>query len=346
MRSTAVSRLNTVIEHMLVILETNMGAPMGAPSGELTRGSLEALAFAQQLSPGRLSAVWLGGEDMMLPSSLATVRLDEIIVLRHALLANYSADAWVEALHQVLTLVPPSLVLMPHSYQGRDFAPRLAARLDRALVSDCLGIERTEEGLFFIRQMFQGRAHMRVRMGREAPGLVTLQSGACRAESVEQGATAPINAISIKLLAEQVRVRVEPPFKALARTVDLSRADIIVAVGRGIKGAEHIGLVQRLADLLGAELAASRPVCDEGWLPLERQVGSSGQSVTPRIYIAIGISGAVQHTVGMKGADTIVAINKDATAPIFKIADYGIVGDLFTIVPALIRSLEAGESGR
>lgn len=286
----------------------------------------------------------------MMPSSLATLRLDEVIVVRDALLANYSADAWVEALHQIVTLVSPSLVLMPHSYQGRDFAPRLAARLDRALVSDCVGIERTEQGLIFIRQMFQGRAHMRVRIGlgapgQEAPGLVTLQSGTYRAESVEQGAPPPIKEINIQLLAEQMRVLVEPPFKAAVRTVDLSRADIIVAVGRGIKGAEHIGLVQRLVDLLGAELAASRPVCDEGWLPLERQVGSSGQSVTPRIYIAIGISGAVQHTVGMKGADTIVAINKDATAPIFKIADYGLVGDLFTIVPALIRSLEAAHAG-
>lgn len=333
------------IEHVLVILETSTDGQ----KVELTRGSLEAIACAQHLAPKRLSAVLLGGDKTMMPSSLAPLRLDEVIVVRHALLTNYSADAWVEALHQIVTLVSPSLVLMPHSYQVRDFAPRLAARLDRALVSDCVGIERTEQGLLFIRQMFQGRAHMRVRMGApslEAPGLVTLQSGACRAESVEQGATAPIKEINIQLFAEQVRVRAEPPFKAAARTVDLSRADIIVSVGRGIKGAEHIGLVQRLADLLGAELAASRPVCDEGWLPLERQVGSSGQSVTPRIYIAIGISGAVQHTVGMKGADTIIAINKDATAPIFKIADYGLVGDLFTIVPALIRSLEAGQAGQ
>ena len=322
------------MENVLVILETT--------SGGLTRGSVEAIVCAQQLAPKRLIAVLPGGAEMALPPELTTLRLDEVRVLRHALLAYYSADAWVEALRQCAAVDAPTLILMPHSYQGLDFAPRLAARLDRALVSDCIGIERDEAGLIFIRQMFKGRAHMRVRMRGEAPGLVTLQPGSYRIENAEHGPAAPVNAVGIDLAPEQVRVSVEPPFKASARAVDLSRADIIVAVGRGIKGPEHISLARRLADMLGAELAASRPVCDEGWLPLERQVGSSGQTVSPRLYIAIGISGAVQHAVGMKGSDTIVAINKDADAPIFRIADYGIVGDLFTVVPALIRSLEAG----
>lgn len=322
------------MENVLVILETT--------SGGLTRGSVEAIVCAQQLAPKRLIAVLLGSAEMGVPPELATLRLDEVRVLRHALLAHYSADAWVEALRQSAAVAAPTLILMPHSYQGLDFAPRLAARLDRALVSDCIGIERDKAGLVFIRQMFKGRAHMRVRMRGEAPGLVTLQPGSYRIENAEHGPAVPVNAVGIDLAPEQVRVSVEPPFKASARAVDLGRADIIVAVGRGIKGPEHIGLARRLADMLGAELAASRPVCDEGWLPLERQVGSSGQTVSPRLYIAIGISGAVQHAVGMKGSDTIVAINKDADAPIFRIADYGIVGDLFTVVPALIRSLEAG----
>ena len=322
------------MENILVIVET--------ASGELTRGSIEAIVCAQQLAPKRLSAVMLGGESAAVPPALASLRLDEVRILHHELLANYSADAWVEALRQDIATLAPSLVLTPHSYQGRDFAPRLAARLARALVSDCIGIERDDAGLAFVRQMFQGRANMRVRMQGDAPQLVTLQPGACRIESAEQGAGAPVNSININLSPEQLRVKVEAPFKTGERTVDLGHADIIVAVGRGIKGPEHLGLAQRLADLLGAELAASRPVCDEGWLPLERQVGSSGQTVSPKLYIAIGISGAVQHAVGMKGADTIVAINKDANAPIFKIADYGIVGDLFTVLPALIQSLEAG----
>lgn len=321
-------------DSVLVILET--------ASGELTRGSVEAIVCAQQLAPKRLIAVLLGDEGMAMPPTLATLRVDEVRVLRHPLLANYSVDAWVEALRQAVAAAAPTLILMPHSYQGRDFAPRLAARLARALISDCIGIERDTAGLAFIRQMFQGRAHMRLRMRGDTPHLVTLQPGSFRIESVEQGAAAPVNVVKVDLAPEQLRISVEPPFKASARTVDLSRADIIVAVGRGIKGPEHIALAQRLADLLGADLAASRPVCDEGWLPLERQVGSSGQTVSPRLYIAIGISGAVQHAVGMKGSDTIVAINKDANAPIFKIADYGIVGDLFSVVPALIQSLEAG----
>lgn len=322
------------MDNLLVILET--------ASGELTRGSLEALVCAQQLAPKRLSAVLLGGDDMIVPPALASVRLDEVRVLHHALLKDYSADAWVEALRQDIARLAPTLIMTSHSYQGRDFAPRLAAKLERALVSDCIGIERDDGGLAFIRQMFQGRANMRVRIRGDAPQLVTLQPGAYRIESLEQGIAAPVNTLPVVLSPEQLRVSVEAPFKTGERNVDLGRAEIIVAVGRGIKGPEHIGLAQRLADLLGAELAASRPVCDEGWLPLARQVGSSGQTVSPKLYIAIGISGAVQHAVGMKGADTIVAINKDANAPIFKIADYGIVGDLFTILPALIQSLEAG----
>lgn len=322
------------MENILVILETS--------AGELTRGSIEAIVCAQQLAPKRLSAVLLGGEDMAAPPALASLRLDEIRILRHALLAQYSADAWVEALRQDATSAAPTLILMPHSYQGRDFAPRLAARLERALVSDCIGIERDEAGPAFIRQVFQGRAHMRLRVRGDAPLLVTLQPGSFRIENAEQGAATPVSAIDIDLSPAQLRVSVEAPYKTSERTVDLGRADIIVAVGRGIKAPEHIALAQRLADLLGAELAASRPVCDEGWLPLTRQVGSSGQTVSPKLYIAIGISGAVQHAVGMKGSDTIVAINKDANAPIFKIADYGIVGDLFSVVPALIQSLEAG----
>ena len=326
-----------LVESVLVIVETSPGE-FGR---ELSRGSVEAIVCAQQLAPQRLIAVLLGGEEMVVPAALATLRLDEVRVLRHALLAHYSADAWVEALRQVVLAVAPTLILMPHSYQGRDFAPRLSVRLERALVTDCIAIEQDDAGLVFIRQMFQGRAQMRVRVRGAAPRLVTLQPGCCRIENAEYGAAASVQT-SIALTPGQLRVSVEPPFQASAHTVDLSRADIIVAVGRGIKGAEHIALAQRLADLLGAELAASRPVCDEGWLPLERQVGSSGQTVSPRLYIAIGISGAVQHAVGMKGADTIVAINKDANAPIFKIADFGIVGDLFSVVPALILSLEAG----
>ena len=132
----------------------------------------------------------------------------------------------------------------------------------------------------------------------------------------------------------------EPPFREAARAVDLSAANLIVSVGRGIKEKENLGIVEQLAAALGAELAASRPICDNGWLPMERQVGSSGQTVAPKLYLAVGISGAIQHLVGMKGAKTIVAINRDADAPIFEIADYGIVGDLFEVVPALTEEIK------
>jgi electron transfer flavoprotein alpha subunit len=146
------------------------------------------------------------------------------------------------------------------------------------------------------------------------------------------------------LLDNQIRTSPEEPFREAAQTVDLSAAEIIVSVGRGIREKENIPVVEELAQALGAELAASRPICDNGWLPMQRQVGSSGQTVSPKVYIAVGISGAIQHLVGMKGSKSVVAINKDENAPIFEIADYGIVGDLFEVVPALTAAVRKAKS--
>ena len=173
-----------------------------------------------------------------------------------------------------------------------------------------------------------------------APHLVTCQIGAFRADAVKRGASpAAVRKAAIEVDAAKIRQKPEAPFKEAKQAVDLSQAERIVAVGRGIKGQEHLKLVEQLAQALGAEIAASRPICDAGWLPMDRQIGSSGQTVAPKLYLALGISGAIQHLVGMKGARTIVAINKDPEAPIFEIADYGIEGDLFEVVPALIAEL-------
>jgi electron transfer flavoprotein alpha subunit len=221
----------------------------------------------------------------------------------------------------------------------RDFAPKLATQLGRVLVSDVVA-HRVENGaLVLVRQLFQGKINADVRFEGEAPHFASIQAGAFRADNLQPG-IAPVEMTTPNLTAEQIRTRPLELFRESARAVDLGAAEKIVAVGRGIREAENIAMITDLAAALGAEVAASRPICDNGWLPMERQVGSSGQTVAPKLYLAVGISGAIQHLVGMKGSKTIVAINKDPEAPIFEIADYGIVGDLFQIVPALIEELK------
>ena len=230
---------------------------------------------------------------------------------------------------------------LSHTYQTRDFAPKLAARLDRAIITDCTGFKSHSDSLAFVRPMFQAKLAADVVPQGPTPHLATFQIGSYRADQVTRGdAAAPVREIAVTLAAGDIRQKPEAPFKEAKQAVDLTQAERIVSVGRGIKGEEHIALAKQLAEALGAEIAASRPICDAGWLPMDRQIGSSGQTVAPKLYLALGISGAIQHVVGMKGARTIVAINKDPEAPIFEIADYGIAGDLFEIVPAMIKALQ------
>jgi electron transfer flavoprotein alpha subunit len=300
--------------------------------------SLETLAAAQQLGPS-VTAVVLGSPAAA--QALASYKLDKVLVLDHPLVASYTADGYTAALEQVIKSVAPDIVLFPHTYQVRDFAPKLATRFGQVFISDVIAL-RTEDGnLVLTRQLFQGKLNA----GYRPSGTVfaSLQAGAWRAENLESG-SAPIETFPVELDATAIRQKPEPPFQESARAVDLTSADIIVSVGRGIKEKENIPLVEQLAQTLGAELAASRPICDNGWLPMERQVGSSGQTVSPKVYIAIGISGAIQHLVGMKGAKTIVAINKDPNAPIFEVADYGIIGDLFDVVPALTDAIHKAKT--
>jgi len=231
-------------------------------------------------------------------------------------------------------------VLLPHTYQTRDFAPRLAARLRRALLTDVTGFSGEGTSATFTRPMFQGKLAAQVKPVGEAPWLISFQIGAFRADAVQKGGTAPVTSVAVTIDDSRIRQKPEAPYQEAKQAVDLSQAERIVAVGRGIKSQENIQVAAALAKAMGAELAASRPICDNGWLPMERQIGSSGQTVAPKLYVALGISGAIQHLVGMKGARTIVAINKDADAPIFEVADYGIVGDLFEIAPAIAAELD------
>jgi electron transfer flavoprotein alpha subunit len=231
----------------------------------------------------------------------------------------------------------PTLVLFPHTYQVRDFAPKVATRFGRVLAADTIRVKVEDGKPVIVRQLFQGKLNADFRFGSPAPNFASIQAGAYRADQIVDG-SAKVETVTPEL--GTARQTPEEPFREAARAVDLSAADIIVSVGRGIKEKENIPLVERLAQALKAELAASRPICDSGWLPMERQVGSSGQTVAPKVYLAVGISGAIQHLVGMKGSKTIVAINKDTNAPIFEVADYGVVGDLFEVVPALIDEIQ------
>lgn len=307
-------------------------------NGVWNRMSWETLAAARQI--GRelgqpVEAAILGGS----VASLAAEAGGRVWAVDHPLLEPYTADAYTAALAALIRHADPSLVLFPHTYQVRDYAAKLAARFGRTLASDVTG-HRVDGGeLFLVRQLFQGRLNADVRFTLGPPNFASIQAGAYRAEASERGA-AEVQTFTPPLEPDAVRARPLPPFRESQRGVDLSAAAIIVSVGRGIKDQANLPVVERLAQALGAELAASRPICDNSWLPMERQVGSSGQTVAPKLYIAVGISGAIQHLVGMKGSKTIVAINKDATAPIFEVADYGIVGDLFEVLPALAEEIE------
>jgi electron transfer flavoprotein alpha subunit len=324
-------------------------------SGKLNRATWETVAAAQRLAAtggsadSAITIVVPGSHIDGVAAELAAAQVQEIVTVDHPALASYTPDGYTTALQQAIAQVSPSLVLLPHTYQTRDFAPKLAARIERALITDVTAIKSSTEsaknaggGPVFVRPMFQGKLTADVVPLGPPPHLVTFQIGAFRGDQAARGPSpAPIRASQVTIDAAAIRQKPEEPFQEARQSVDLSQAERIVSVGRGIKGQEHLALAQQLAEALGAELGASRPICDAGWLPMDRQVGSSGQTVAPKVYVALGISGAIQHLVGMKGSNVVVAINKDPDAPIFEIADYGIVGDLFEVVPAMIAALKA-----
>jgi len=307
--------------------------------GALNRASWEAIAAAQQAG-GEVKVAVVGSGVAAAAQELAAADVAEVIALEHDALAMYTPDGFVAALEALIAAENPELVFLAHTYQTRDFAPKLAARLDRAVIVDVTGMKGDGAERVYVRSVFQGKLSADVRPKGPAPHLVTFQIGAYRGDAVKKGGGAPVRNVAAAVDAAAIRQKPEAPFKEAKQAVDLSQAERIVAIGRGIKGQEHLAVAEGLAKALGAEIAASRPICDAGWLPMDRQIGSSGQTVAPKLYVALGISGAIQHLVGMKGSRTIVAINKDAEAPIFEIADYGIAGDLFEIVPALVAELQ------
>lgn len=318
---------------VLVVLEQR--------EGKWNRMSFEALAAAQKLAEALkvpVKAAVLSADTKQLAEEAANYGVAQVFALDHPLLGNYTPDGYTVALEQLIRAKQPKAVVFPHTYQVRDYAPKLSTRLGRSLVSDVVDVKIEDGSALFVRQLFQGKLNADVRVSGE-PEFVSIQAGAFRAAE-PGGEKAPVEQFAVTLDASQIRSKPEQPFQEVQRSIDLTAANIIVSVGRGIKEKENLPVVEELARALGAELAASRPICDNGWLPMERQVGSSGQTVSPKMYVAVGISGAIQHLVGMKGSQTVVAINKDENAPIFETADYAIVGDLFEIVPALTEEIK------
>lgn len=326
---------------VLVVLEQRAGI--------WNRMSFEALAAGQQLAATlgtTCSAAIVGTGSTIAPlaNEVTDKQLEKVILLDHTLLAEYTSDAYVIALQQLVKQIAPTYVVFPHTYQVRDFAPALATRFRRVLISDVVAIH-AEGGSapVFVRQLLQGKLNADYKQFATAPTFISIQAGTFRADSLVSG-SAPIENITPTLEASQIRNKPGERFRESASTVDLTAAPVIVSVGRGIGDQDNIPIIEELAHALGAELAASRPICDNGWLPMERQVGSSGQTVAPKLYLAVGISGAIQHLVGMKGSKAIIAINKDENAPIFEVADFGVVGDLFEIVPALTKAVLAAKA--
>src|SRR5882724_2796333 len=317
-------------EGILVFIEHRNGA--------LNKTSLEAIAAAQSLGQQPVSAVLLGSDVSSLAQGIASFDLAKVVIATNAKLTEYTPDGYTDAMERVVRQLDPQLIVMPHTYLVRDFAPKLAARFGKSLISDCIRAQVNGSSITFTRRMFLGKLDSDVVPDGEPPVFATFQSGAYRPDQAARGSGAAVESMEVEV--GEIRMTPEAPFQEVKQAVDLNKADIIVAVGRGIKSKDNLALAEKLAEALGGDLAASRPICDAEWLPIDRQIGSSGQTVAPKLYIALGISGAIQHLVGMKNSGTIVAINKDPEAPIFDIADYGIVGDLFEAVPVLTEEIK------
>jgi electron transfer flavoprotein alpha subunit len=317
--------------------------------GKLNRVSWETITAGQAIAAATgwaLEAAVVGSGVNSIASEVAGKKVAKVYDIEAPKLEPYTPDAFAAGLKRFLESRQPKLVLMPHTYQVRDFVPKLATAMGRAVISDCIGFKHESGKLVFTRQMFQGKLAADVSFTSDAPWFATFQNGAFRGDKAEAGAAAAaIETVNVEIADGVIRNKPQEVFKEAKQAVDLTQAEIIVAVGRGIKEQKNLEIAKSLADALGGDLAASRPICDSGWLPMDRQIGSSGQTVAPKLYLALGISGAIQHIVGMKGSRAIIAVNKDSEAPIFEIADYAVVGNLFDIVPPLIEEVKKAKAG-
>lgn len=311
--------------------------------GKLNRASIETITAGQAIAAETgwtLEAAVLGSGVGDVAKEIAAKNVTRVYDIESPKLSPYTPDGFVTALKEFLSQHPTKLVLMPHTYQVRDFAPKLAASLGTTLIPDCVGFKKDGGSIIFTRQMFQGKFVADVSYAGSGPIFATFQAGAFRGDQAQDGGGAAVDTVDVNIGDGVIRNKPEEVFKEAKQAVDLTQAEVIISIGRGIKEQKNIDMAKQLAEALGGEIAASRPICDNGWLPMDRQIGSSGQTVAPKLYLALGISGAIQHIVGMKGARSIIAINKDAEAPIFEISDVAVVGNLFDIVPPLIEEVK------
>jgi len=320
---------------ILVVLEISKGG--------IHRMSLEAITAAQFLGQElkmKVSALVLGKGNLPAAQQAAACALEEVIVADNDLLSDYSADAYAAALKQIIENEKPAYIIFGHTYQVRDYVPKISARLRVPFLADNIALKIKNGKPVFIKQIFNAKLSAEIQPPPEGPCLISFQSAAFQADNLKSG-TAARRDVAVNISQDQIKSESEAPFQEEAGDVDLNAADIIVSVGRGIGKEENLALVFDLAKAVKGEVGSSRPVVDAGWMPSFRQIGSSGQTVSPKLYLALGISGAIQHVVGMKGSKKIVAINKDSDAPIFELADYGIVGDILEIVPKLTEALNS-----
>ncbi len=310
--------------------------------GKVHRMSREAVAAGQRLAAelgGTASAVVLAGDPQPLAAQLAGFDLAAVATAASPALADYTPGAYAGALASAIAAAHPDYVVFPHTYQSVDYVPRLSQAVDAPLVPEVTAFAVEDGAPVWTRPILTGKLQAKVRVKGEGTVLLTVQSGAFPADDAAAGSAEvrPLDADLSGIAADREILGVE---QAGSDEIDLTKANIIVSAGRGVGGADKMGPLEELAAALGAEVGASRPVIDNGWLPRDRQIGSSGQTVAPKLYLAVGISGAIQHLVGMKGSSCVVAINKDPTAPIFSVAHYGVVGDLHEIVPALTAAVQ------
>jgi electron transfer flavoprotein alpha subunit len=308
---------------ILVVLEDNHGS--------LHRMSKEAIAGAQKMG-GSISALAIGANADAMAGELSGVDITEVITINHDLVSSYNADGYSDVVSEVIKSESPKTIVAGHSYQTRDFMPRVSAKLDIPFIPDIISMDNG-----IVKQVLNAKLNALVTTSTDQV-ILSFQSAAFSEEAMVTGSCLT-RSIEVNLDSSIVRSEAEEPFQEAAGGVDLESAELLVSIGRGIEKEENIQIAFDLAKALGAEVSASRPVVDSGWVEPFRQVGSSGQSVSPKLYFALGISGAIQHVVGMKGSENILAINKDSDAPIFEIADYAVVGDVLEIVPKLIEAL-------
>ena len=318
---------------ILVVLEDSFG--------KIHRLGLEAIVAAQTLANSQnlsVSSLVLGLNADDLSSEASQYNVDRVLKVKNDLVSSYSSDGYTEVVKQVIERESPKYIFFGHSYQVRDYVPKLSVRLMKPFLADSVAFEVDEGVTVSTKQMYNAKLLSSTVPDCEPPYLISFQSAAFNSDNIILG-SAQIEDYDISIDSSIIKTQSEEPFKESGEDLDLTSADLIVSVGRGIGKQENIPIAKDLAETIGADLSSSRPVVDSGWLPSVHQVGSSGQSVAPKMYLALGISGAIQHVVGMKGAKNIVAINKDPDAPIFELADYGVVGDLLEIVPKLTEAL-------